>query len=107
MVVVNSEAAGRFVENGSVVGMASNVNVAMYKVCNDKVGCTESAILAAMDTAFDDGVDVLSLTLGSASLPFSQDPIAIGALLRCKIWLFLQHFIQRSPLDSQRWRKHH
>ncbi|PQQ01888.1 subtilisin-like protease SBT1.7 [Prunus yedoensis var. nudiflora] len=36
-------------------------------------------ILAALDTAVEDGVDVLSLSLGGASVPFYADGIAIGA----------------------------
>ncbi|RZC31138.1 subtilisin-like protease SBT1.4 [Glycine soja] len=92
-----AEATGRFVENASVFGMARgtasgiapNAHVAMYKVCNDKVGCTESAILAAMDIAIDDGVDVLSLSLGLGSLPFFEDPIAIGAFAAIQSGVFV------------------
>ncbi|KAK7406198.1 hypothetical protein VNO78_07818 [Psophocarpus tetragonolobus] len=92
-----AEAAGRFVENASVFGMAQgtaagmapNAHLAMYKVCNDQVGCTESAILAAMDIAIDDGVDVLSLSLGLGSLPFFEDPIAIGAFAAIQSGVFV------------------
>ncbi|TKY70882.1 Subtilisin protease SBT1.2 [Spatholobus suberectus] len=92
-----AEAAGRFVENASVfgnaqgtaAGMAPNAHIAMYKVCNDKVSCTESAILAAMDIAIDDGVDVLSLSLGLGSLPFFEDPIAIGAFVAIQNGVFV------------------
>ncbi|XP_054823407.1 subtilisin-like protease 3 [Prosopis cineraria] len=81
-----STTAGRFVGNASVfdnakgiaVGMAPNAHLAMYKVCGF-YGCTESAILAAMDTAVEDGVDVLSLSLGGFSSPFFHDSIALGA----------------------------
>ncbi|WCJ26109.1 Subtilisin-like protease [Euphorbia peplus] len=64
--------------NGTAVGMAPLAHVAMYKVCGD-FGCTESDILAAMDTAVDDGVDVLSLSLGGGSAAFFDDAIAVGA----------------------------
>lgn len=82
-----STAAGRPVQganvygnaNGTAVGMAPDAHIAMYKVCSLTVGCSESAILAGMDTAVDDGVDVLSLSLGGPSGPFFEDPIALGA----------------------------
>ncbi|KDP25559.1 hypothetical protein JCGZ_20715 [Jatropha curcas] len=64
--------------NGTAVGIAPLAHLAMYKVCAG-FGCPETAVLAAMDTAIDDGVDVLSLSLGGASLPFFHDVIAIGA----------------------------
>lgn len=52
----------------------------MYKVCTAQ-GCYASAILAAFDDAISDGVDVLSLSLGSTSYQpdLSSDPIAMGA----------------------------
>ena len=92
-----AEAAGAFVKDASVFdnakgtasGMAPGAHVAMYKVCNDKVGCTESAILAAMDIAIEDGVDVLSLSLGLGSLSFFEDPIAIGAFAAIQNGIFV------------------
>ncbi|CAK8539412.1 unnamed protein product [Lathyrus sativus] len=92
-----AEAAGRFVEDAScfgnakgvAAGMAPNAHIAMYKVCNDKVGCPESAILAAMDVAIEDGVDVLSLSLGLGSLSFFEDPIAIGAFAAIQKGVFV------------------
>ncbi|KAK4262691.1 hypothetical protein QN277_028223 [Acacia crassicarpa] len=82
----SSTTAGGFVRNASVfdnakgtaVGMAPYAHLAMYKVCEED-GCPESAILAGMDAAVEDGVDVLSLSLGGLSLPFFKDPIALGA----------------------------
>ncbi|KAI3691582.1 hypothetical protein L6452_31378 [Arctium lappa] len=82
----SSTAAGNFVDGanvfgnakGTAVGMAPLAHVAMYKVCDD-FGCSDSAILAAMDAAIEEGVDVLSLSLGGASLPFYEDGIAVGA----------------------------
>ncbi|BFG31578.1 hypothetical protein CerSpe_178520 [Prunus speciosa] len=82
----SSTAAGNFVKganvfgmaNGTASGMAPYAHLAIYKVCSEK-GCAEGDILAALDTAVEDGVDVLSLSLGGASVPFYADGIAIGA----------------------------
>lgn len=81
-----STAAGNIVNNanvfgnanGTAVGMAPLAHLAIYKVCTEN-GCAESDILAAMDTAVEDGVDVLSLSLGGLSAPFFADSIAVGA----------------------------
>nr|ALO19878.1 subtilisin-like serine protease [Solanum tuberosum] len=81
-----STTAGAFVKganvygnaNGTAVGVAPLAHIAIYKVCNSD-GCSESDILAAMDSAIDDGVDILSVSLGGRSVPFYADSIAIGA----------------------------
>lgn len=36
-------------------------------------------MLAAFDEAISDGVDMISISIGGASLPFFEDPIAIGS----------------------------
>ncbi|KAG8056889.1 hypothetical protein GUJ93_ZPchr0002g23709 [Zizania palustris] len=64
---------------GTARGMAPGARVAAYKVCW-RQGCFSSDILAGMDKAIDDGVDVLSLSLGGGAFPLSRDPIAVGAL---------------------------
>ncbi|XP_015900332.3 subtilisin-like protease 3 [Ziziphus jujuba] len=89
-------AAGGFVKgadvfgnaNGTAVGMAPLAHLAIYKVC-DIYGCLESDILAAMDAAVDDGVDVLSLSLGGGSLPYDQDGTAIGAFRAMQKGIFV------------------
>nr|XP_016474647.1 PREDICTED: subtilisin-like protease SBT1.7 [Nicotiana tabacum] len=81
-----STAAGSFVQGanvygnakGTAVGVAPLAHLAIYKVC-DSSGCAYSEILAAMDAAIDDGVDILSLSLGGFSSPLHSDPIALGA----------------------------
>ncbi|KAK3023861.1 hypothetical protein RJ639_043992 [Escallonia herrerae] len=82
----SSTAAGNMVKdanvfgnaNGTAAGMAPLAHLAIYKVCSVE-DCTEADILAAMDAAVEDGVDVLSLSLGIGSGAFFQDSIAIGA----------------------------
>ncbi|XP_042386017.1 subtilisin-like protease 3 [Zingiber officinale] len=63
---------------GVATGMAPLAHIAMYKVCSG-IGCASSDILAGMDAAVSDGVDVLSLSLGGPSVRFDEDAIAVGA----------------------------
>ncbi|XP_062098953.1 CO(2)-response secreted protease-like [Humulus lupulus] len=85
---VASTAAGTTVTGASYYGLATGTakggspgsRIAVYRVCTP--GCLGSSILKAYDDAIEDGVDVLSLSLG-ASAAFQpdlySDPIAIGA----------------------------
>ncbi|KAJ8767591.1 hypothetical protein K2173_018149 [Erythroxylum novogranatense] len=73
---------------GTAVGMAPMAHIAMYRVCTP-FGCPESAILAAMDSAVEDGVDVLSLSLGGPSIPFYADSIAVGAFAAVQNGIFV------------------
>ncbi|KAJ3680057.1 hypothetical protein LUZ60_016335 [Juncus effusus] len=91
-----STAAGNFVKNatllgsgtGTAVGMAPRAHLSIYRVC-DPFGCSQADILAGMDSAISDGVDVLSLSLGGASFPFYDDVIAIGAYNAVKKNVFI------------------
>ncbi|KAI7988076.1 Subtilisin-like protease SBT1.2 [Camellia lanceoleosa] len=60
----------------------------MYKVCGD-YGCAEADILAAMDAAVEEGVDILSLSLGGPPGPFYDDAIALGAFGAIKKGVFV------------------
>ncbi|CAK8539662.1 unnamed protein product [Lathyrus sativus] len=81
-----STAAGSAVENaglfgyanGTARGMAIGARVAIYKVCWKDL-CTGSDILAAIDQAIADNVNILSLSLGGPSRDYFKDNIAIGA----------------------------
>ncbi|XP_066388780.1 subtilisin-like protease SBT1.2 [Miscanthus floridulus] len=81
-----STAAGAAVAGASVLGaglgeargVAPGAHVAAYKVCWFN-GCYSSDILAGMDDAVRDGVDVLSLSLGGFPIPLFEDSIAIGS----------------------------
>ncbi|PIA49800.1 hypothetical protein AQUCO_01300502v1 [Aquilegia coerulea] len=103
-----STAAGAFVKNaavlgnafGTAAGMAPLAHIAMYKVCSEE-GCLESDILAALDAAVEDGVDVLSLSIGGEAVPFFADNIAIGSLAAVQKGIFVSCSAGNSgPLNS-------
>lgn len=73
---------------GTARGMVTHARVATYKVCW-KTGCFGSDILAGMDRAIQDGVDVLSLSLGGGSAPYYRDTIAIGAFTAMEKGIFV------------------
>jgi subtilisin family serine protease len=64
--------------SGTARGMATRARVAAYKVCW-KGGCFSSDILAAIDKAISDNVNVLSLSLGGGMSDYYRDSVAIGA----------------------------
>lgn len=85
----SSTAAGALVENASFMGLAQGLArggapsayLAVYKVCWSTGGCSSADLLAAFDDAIIDGVDMLSVSIGS-SPPLSsyvEDMLAIGS----------------------------
>ncbi|XP_071708045.1 subtilisin-like protease [Rutidosis leptorrhynchoides] len=93
----SSTAAGSSVDNanvyeqanGTASGMAPLAHLAMYKVCMP-LGCAGSAILAGLDAAIEDGVDVISVSLGSfIAFPFYKDPIAIAGFSAVQKGVFI------------------
>ncbi|GAY45976.1 hypothetical protein CUMW_093460 [Citrus unshiu] len=67
---------------GVAKGVAPKARLAVYKVCWKNAGCFDSDILAAFDAAVNDGVDVISISIGGGdgiSSPYYLDPIAIGS----------------------------
>nr|XP_023888957.1 subtilisin-like protease SBT3.9 isoform X1 [Quercus suber] len=84
-----STAAGLLVEKASFMGLAQGLArggapsawLAVYKVCWSIGGCSSADLLAAFDDAIFDGVDVLSVSLGSPP-PLSayvEDVLSIGS----------------------------
>lgn len=83
-----STAAGNIVKNVSFYGLAEgtarggvpSARIAVYKVCEPDGGCDTTNILAAFDDAIADGVDIITISLGSdGATDFDTDVIAIGS----------------------------
>ncbi|WOG88550.1 hypothetical protein DCAR_0207785 [Daucus carota subsp. sativus] len=51
----------------------------MYKVCWRNFGCSDMDILAAFEAAINDGVDVVSISIGGFSGSYDTDSIALGS----------------------------
>ncbi|GLT43909.1 hypothetical protein SLA2020_178350 [Shorea laevis] len=84
-----STAGGNLVQNASFHGLASGVaagmrytsRIAVYKVCwEEPHGCQSSDVVAAIDQAIKDGVDVVSISIGGGpASPYSEDIISQAA----------------------------
>ncbi|KAK7283262.1 hypothetical protein RIF29_12667 [Crotalaria pallida] len=63
--------------SGTARGMATQARVAAYKVCWQS-GCFTSDIAAGIDKAIEDGVDILSMSIGGGTVDYYRDVVAIG-----------------------------
>lgn len=81
-----STVAGSAVAGASLYGLAKgtarggvpSARIAVYKVCWS-IFCNEMDVLAAFDEAIADGVDLISVSIGSPAMDFFRDGQAIGA----------------------------
>lgn len=73
---------------GTARGMAGKARVAVYKVCWTG-GCFSSDIMAAVDRAVADGVDVLSISLGGGVSSYYRDSLSIAAFGAMEMGVFV------------------
>ncbi|KAF0893820.1 hypothetical protein E2562_029705 [Oryza meyeriana var. granulata] len=77
--------------NGTATGVAPMARVAMYKAVfsADTLESASTDVLAAMDQAIADGVDVMSLSLGFPESSYDTNVIAIGAFAAMQKGIFV------------------
>jgi hypothetical protein len=93
-----STAAGNLVSGASLFGLGSGTarggvpyaRIAVYKICWSD-GCFDADILAAFDDAINDGVDIISLSVGGfRPEEYFNDSIAIGGFHAMKNGILTQ-----------------
>ncbi|CAH9091040.1 unnamed protein product [Cuscuta europaea] len=73
---------------GTARGMAPKARLAVYKVCWLE-GCFDSDVLAGMEQAIQDKVNILSLSIGGAMKSYDKDVIATGAFAAMERGIFV------------------
>ncbi|GIV79853.1 MAG: peptidase S8 [Litorilinea sp.] len=63
---------------GTVSGVAPRAHIVAYRVCADQ-GCYQSDIIAAIEQAIRDKVDVINLSIGGGASPY-RDPVELALL---------------------------
>ncbi|RZC91772.1 hypothetical protein C5167_027847 [Papaver somniferum] len=75
--------------HGEARGMATKARLSIYKICWEK-GCLDADILAALDQAVADGVDVISISVSlSGQNDYDDDSFAIGAFRAVEKGIFV------------------
>lgn len=76
---------------GTAIGVAPTARLAMYKVLfsNDTYDSASSDTLAGMDQAIEDGVDLMSLSLGFGDNPLYEGPIAVRTFAAVEKGIFV------------------
>lgn len=75
------------IDRDTVSGIAPRARVAAYKVCWNDAGCYTSDIVAAIDDAVADGVDVINYSIGGGPSLLGPDDIAYLFAADAGVWV--------------------
>lgn len=75
-------------DRGTRTGMAPRARVAIYKACWNDAGCANSDLVAAIDDAVADGVDVINYSIGSGSTSLVT-PDSVAFLFAADVGVFV------------------
>jgi subtilisin family serine protease len=64
------------IDRGVISGIAPRARIAAYKVCWNQAGCFLSDIVAAIDGAVAEGVDVINYSIGGGASLLGEDDVA-------------------------------
>lgn len=79
---------GRDLGVDTIAGMAPRARIAAYKGCFGASGCAVSDLVAAIDTAVSDGVDVINYSIGS-NTPSLLSPDSVAFLFAARAGVFV------------------
>ncbi|GAB7190069.1 hypothetical protein NUM3379_07750 [Kineococcus sp. NUM-3379] len=77
---------------GTTSGMAPAASLAVYKVCwssTTDAGCATSDLVAAIDAAVEDGVDVINYSIGGGAATTVADPVELAFLSAASAGIFV------------------
>lgn len=72
--------AGGVLDAPFISGIAPHSHIIIYDVCDNTIGCPSSAVLAAIDQAILDGVDIINLALDGGISPWETNSIGLALL---------------------------
>ncbi|KAM1077440.1 hypothetical protein TB2_024332 [Malus domestica] len=78
---------------GEARGMATKARIVVYKICWS-FGCFDSNILAAMDQAIADDIDIISFSIGANDVILGDNRLFGGVSLYCYTWVFKPSKVQ-------------
>jgi Subtilase family/Fibronectin type-III domain/Peptidase inhibitor I9/PA domain len=87
---VDPQIFGRDLGVDTISGMAPRARIAAYKGCFGEAGCALSDLVASIDTAVSDGVDVINYSIGSdAPSQLALDADAVSFLFAARAGVFV------------------